>query len=99
MGSVKDVLAGLPSAAKRGSSNASGDDVMSNPDYLRKSQSLITEALQKGFDVLQLENGDVVVTGTKTIVTQYGWDEKKGKMVKVTARGGKRGKKDSDLED
>lgn len=97
MGSVKDVLAGLPSSSKR--SGGGGGDVMANPDYLRKSQALITEALQKGFDVLQLENGDVVVTGTKTIVTQYGWDEKKGKMTKVTAKGTKRAKKDSDFDD
>ena len=86
MASVKDVLAGLPSSAKR-----PGDgDIMANPDYLRKSQALITEALQKGFDILQLENGDVVVTGTKTIVSQYSWDEKKGKMTKVLAKGKKR---------
>ena len=35
MGSVKDVLAGLPSASKR---NGSSGDVMANPDYLRKSR-------------------------------------------------------------
>ena len=94
MGSVKDVLAGLPSSSKRSGNNG---DVMANPDYLRKSQALITEALQKGFDILQLENGDVVVTGTKTIVTQYGWDEKKGKMVKVVAKGKKKRDEDDDL--
>lgn len=94
MASVKDVLAGLPSTARRGGDSG---DVMANPDYLRKSQALITEALQKGFDILQLENGDVVVTGTKTIVTQYAWDEKKGKMVKVVAKG-KRGKKSDEDE-
>ena len=93
MGSVKDVLAGLPSASKR---NGNSGDVMANPDYLRKSQALITEALQKGFDVLQLESGDVVVTGTKTITNQYGWDEKKGKMVKVVSKGKKK-QEDDDL--
>ena len=97
MGSVKDVLAGLPSAMKRSGSNNEGD-VMANPDYLRKSQALITEALQKGFDVLQLDSGDVVVTGTKTITNQYAWDSKKGKMVKVTAKGKKkRDDEDDDL--
>lgn len=91
MASVKDVLSNIQSSTSR----KDDGDIMANPDYLRKSQALITDALQKGFDVLQLESGDVVVTGTKTIVTQYAWDEKKGKMTKVVARG-KRRKKDED---
>lgn len=94
MASVKDVLSNLPSSSSR----KDDGDIMANPDYLRKSQALITDALQKGFDVLQLENGDVVVTGTKTVVTQYAWDTKKGKMAKVVARG-KRRKADDDDED
>lgn len=64
----------------------SKEDVMENPEYLRKSGKLITDALRKGMDVLQLDNGDVVTTGTKVIVTRYTWDEKAGKMVKSRAR-------------
>ena len=40
-------------------------NMMNDPNYLRQSSSLINEALQKGFDVLQLANGDIVTTGTK----------------------------------
>lgn len=59
------------------------DDLMRNPQYLRQSSSLINDALQRGFDVLQLANGDIVTTGTKIVVTQYSWDEEKGKLVKA----------------
>lgn len=57
-------------------------NIMLDPRYLRQSSSLIQEALQKGFDVLQLANGDIVTTGTKTVVYQYSWDTGKGKLVK-----------------
>jgi hypothetical protein len=50
--------------------------------YLRQSSSLIQDALQKGFDVLQLANGDIVTTGTRTVVHRYSWDEEKGKLVR-----------------
>lgn len=70
-------------AAKK---NAEGEpeitNMMLDPRYLRQSSSLIQDALQKGFDVLQLANGDIVTTGTKTVVYQYAWDEEKGKLVK-----------------
>jgi Protein of unknown function (DUF2671) len=58
-------------------------NMMNDPAYLRQSSALINEALQKGFDVLQLANGDIVTTGTKTIVYQYAWDSEKAKLVKT----------------
>lgn len=58
-------------------------NTMLDSRYLRQSSSLIQDALQKGFDVLQLANGDIVMTGTKTVVYQYLWDEEKGKLVKA----------------
>jgi hypothetical protein len=57
-------------------------NMMLDPRYLRQSSSLIQESLQKGFDVLQLANGDIVTTGTKTVVYQYAWDAEKGKLIK-----------------
>jgi hypothetical protein len=57
-------------------------NMMLDPRYLRQSAALIQEALQKGFDVLQLASGEIITTGTKTIVHQYGWDDTKGKLVK-----------------
>lgn len=58
-------------------------NMMLDARYLRQSSSLIQDALQKGFDVLQLANGDIVTTGTKTVVYQYTWDLEKGKLVKT----------------
>lgn len=58
-------------------------NMMLDPRYLRQSSSLIQDALQKGFDVLQLSNGDIVTTGTKTVVYQYAWDSERGKLVKT----------------
>ena len=58
-------------------------DLMANPEYLRHSSSVINEALKEGFDVLQLPNGDIVTTGTKTIVNTFTWDAAKGKLTKA----------------
>ncbi len=81
MASVKDMIDNIPEPAE-GDSRV--EDLMQDPEYLRMSSQVIQEALKKGFDVLQLENGDIVTTGTKVIVTQYHWDEKKNDMVKLT---------------
>lgn len=71
-------------AAKETGSELS--DLMADAAYLRQSSALINDALQKGFDVLQLADGDIVTTGTKTIVYQYSWDEKKSKLTKVKVK-------------
>lgn len=78
------LLSPLHVSAKDISADAAADlaDLMSDADYLRQSSALINEALQKGFDVLQLANGDIVTTGTKTIVNTYAWDLAKGKLTK-----------------
>lgn len=67
----------------RGDKGDESTNTMLDPRYLRQSSSLIQDALQKGFDVLQLANGDIVMTGTKTVVYQYIWDEDAGKLVKA----------------
>ena len=75
-------------------------ELMSDAGYLRQSSSLINEALQKGFDVLQLANGDIVTTGTKTIVNTYAWDKDKQKLAKAKATEKKvRAKKDDFIEE
>jgi hypothetical protein len=75
--------AGFP--GKSDADTASGD-MMSDPRYLRQSSALINEALQKGFDVLQLADGDIVMTGVKTVVYQYSWDEEKGKLTRAKTK-------------
>lgn len=57
-------------------------DLMSDTKYVCKSCALITEALQKGCDVMQLANGDIIITELKAVTFQYSWDAKKGKMVR-----------------
>jgi hypothetical protein len=67
---------------------------MTDPHYLRQSSSLINEALQKGYDVLQLPTGEIVTTGTKTIAHTFTWDEAKQELVRTrtTDKKGKKGK-------
>lgn len=62
-------------------------DVMSDIRYICKSCSLITESLQKGCDVMQMPNGDIIITEVKTSTFQYSWDDKKGKLVRVQSGG------------
>ena len=62
-------------------------DVMSDIRYICKSCSLITESLQKGADVLQMPNGDIIITELRTFTFQYTWDNKKGKLVRVQSGG------------
>ena len=57
-------------------------DIMSDIRYVCKSCSLITESLQKGCDVMQMPNGDIIVTELKPVTFQYTWDDKKGKLMR-----------------
>lgn len=59
-----------------------GLDPMSDMRYVCKSCALITESLQKGCDVMQLPNGDIIVTELKAVTFQYSWDAKKAKLVR-----------------
>jgi Protein of unknown function (DUF2671) len=76
-------LSGKAGAKKKADLDSPVVNMMNDPAYLRQSSALINEALQKGFDVLQLASGDIVTTGTKTVVYQYTWDSEKCKLVKT----------------
>jgi hypothetical protein len=76
-------LSGKAGGKKKADIDSPVVNMMSDPAYLRQSSALINEALQKGFDVLQLASGDIVTTGTKTVIYQYTWDTEKGKLVKT----------------
>ncbi len=54
--------------------------MMSDARYLRQSSALINDALQKGFDVMQLADGSVVISGMKTVSYQYEWSDVTGKL-------------------
>lgn len=62
--------------------NSTEVDIMSDIRYICKSCSLITESLQKGCDVMQMPNGDIIVTELKPVTFQYTWDDKKGKLIR-----------------
>jgi len=64
--------------------NQISSDVMLDSRYIKNSSQLISDALQKGFDVLQMPNGDIVTTGTKTVVYKYSWDEIGGKLKRTS---------------
>jgi hypothetical protein len=87
MTAIKEILKNLPSQTRGESSQG---QPMGDPEYLRKSAKLINDALSKGMDVLQLENGDIVTTGMKVVVTKYRWDTEASQMVKVNSRAGRR---------
>ena len=53
--------------------------------YICNLTALLTGALQKGFDVAQLSNGDIIVREIVAINLQYHWDKVKQKMVKIKA--------------
>jgi hypothetical protein len=59
------------------------EEVFSNLRYICESTGLIVEALQKGLDVAQMPNGDVIITEVKTVNTQYTWSNERQKMVRV----------------
>ncbi len=59
------------------------NDVLGDVRYICKSGSLITESLQRGSDVMQLPNGDIIVSEMKPVTFYYAWDKVKGKLIRV----------------
>lgn len=59
-------------------------DIFSDIEYICNSTGLIVESLQRGLDVAQLPNGDVMITEIKIVNTQYSWDKNKKRMVKIS---------------
>lgn len=70
-------------------------DVLTNPDYIRKSYEVVTDALRNGGDVMQLSDGTIVVTKVETYHLHYAWDDKKGKMVRLKSNRAKKSKEDA----
>jgi hypothetical protein len=59
-------------------------DIFTDLQYICQSTNLISDSLQRGCDVAQLSNGEIIVTEMKVISTQYVWDTTKQKMIKTT---------------
>ncbi len=74
---------------------AISDEIVSNlakdMNYIKKSSSLVSEALQKGSDITQLANGDILITEVKTVTYKYNWNKDKGRFER--ANNGHRQKK------
>ena len=79
------LLKNIDSYIAKNESQREEKDLMSDVRYVCKSCSLITESLQKGCDVMQMPNGDIIVTELKTVIFQYTWYDKKGKLVRTQA--------------
>ena len=60
------------------------DDIFSDIHYICRSTPLIVDSLQKGLDVAQLPNGDILITEVRTVNTQYSWDKNKQKMTRIS---------------
>lgn len=67
------------------------NDIMADEYYTKKLSQLITDALQKGYDVMQLPSGDVIITEVKTVTYQYNWDQDKARFER--AKSGSRSKR------
>jgi hypothetical protein len=61
------------------------DNPSSNKTYVKKSLTLVTEALNKGSDVMQMGNGDILITEVKTVTYKYKWNDDKNKFERVTS--------------
>lgn len=59
------------------------NNIMADMRYISKSCALITESLQKGCDLMQMPNGDIIVSELKTVTFNYTWDVKKGKLMRI----------------
>ncbi len=78
---IKDVINSIPKNSPK-----AADDFMDDDNYIESCEEIINDALKHGHDVLHMENGDIITTGTKVIVTQYRWDSSKKKMLKVMTK-------------
>lgn len=78
MSSVKNFINSLPKLSDN-------ESIVADLNYISKSSSLVNDALQKGFDVLQLENGDVEITEMKVVTYKYIWDAESNKFVRAAS--------------
>ncbi len=60
------------------------ESIFDNLKYICDSTDLIVQSLQKGLDVVQMKDGDVILTEVKTVNTVYSWDKTKNKLVKIS---------------
>ena len=49
-------------------------------NYIKRSSTIVSDALQKGSDIMQLANGDILITEVKTVTYKYNWNTNKGRF-------------------
>jgi hypothetical protein len=77
MSSVMEFINSLPKLSNE-------EELIADLNYIKKSSSLVNDALQKGFDVLQLASGDVEITEVKIVTYKYIWDQETDKFVRAS---------------
>lgn len=78
MSSVMEFINSLPKLSTE-------EELAADLNYIKKSSSLVNDALQKGFDVLQLANGDIEITEVKIVTYKYIWDQESNKFVRASS--------------
>lgn len=71
------------------------DNIMADERYVKKLSSMIKDAMNKGADIMQKDDGSVIITEMKPATFLYNWNEKKGRFerAKSGSRVKKRGRK------
>jgi hypothetical protein len=59
------------------------NNVLEEARYICKSGALITESLERGSDIMQMPNGDIIVSEMKAVTFYYAWDKVKGNLVRL----------------
>lgn len=78
MSSVINFIKSLPVAE-------ANDNLANDSAYVKKSSNLVNDALQKGSDIMQLENGDIVITEVKMVTYKYIWNDEAKKFERATS--------------
>ncbi len=55
-------------------------NIASDSNYIKKSSVIVNDALQKGSDIMQMANGDILITEVKTVTYKYNWNVNKGRF-------------------
>jgi hypothetical protein len=61
-------------------------ELLTNPEYIKQSHSIITSFLKEGCDAVQMPNGDIIIREQKTVATRYGWNANEEKVVKLSTK-------------
>lgn len=59
------------------------ENIFNNLRYICESASIITESLHNQCEVVQMPNGEIIVTEVKAVTTRHVWDASKQKFTKV----------------